>query len=699
MSEIQDISLTSKQHEIVYTRTPRVVIEAQPGSGKTRILVERLVAGVQKEGLKPQQLVAITFTEKAAQEIKDRVMARIQHLSKQTMPQQAVDQLWISTIHGFCRRILKEHAWEVGLSTTFSVLSSEQAFFLKNKVFKQTFQALLHKKDPALSFLLTEYGFYKLKSLMMGLYEKRFELRSMQRTPCPSDALLDPLFSVFHILESEVQAQKREKNVCDFEDLLWNCFDLLNSQPLILKQYRKQFALILVDEFQDTNEVQRLIMDLLTQKPAGPSLMVVGDPKQSIYRFRGADVSLFYEVKKDILEHEGFCFELLENFRSHKTLIEFTNTLFRPLLGEAFIASEPARVDPPKMSFIEYWTPQKNEEVLSSEEGRKKEATWLASHLKKQGKEVWSQTAILFRAMTFSPLYEEALDGAKIPWVRTDGGALYQSPEFLELVSLLKWVLNPQDDFSLWTVLLAPWSGLSLKTLGILAQARAHHRSSLEALLKRWEDLSLSDREGKKIQRFLFILQKLRWTKERVSLEAWYRMIVSDTLGSSTLRVRRFLRLIREFEDQNPDFEWQEFLQYMEALQEEEVVASEPLEEAAQEGGVRLLTIHQAKGLEFDRVYLPDLGYLPRRDSPLLLIDKKIGIGLKEDSIYTEIKKKERECEEEESKRLFYVSVTRAKNKLVLSTGNPKPRAGSWASFIEKSKSELKSVMLEEFFS
>jgi len=164
MSEIQDISLTSKQHEIVYTRTPRVVIEAQPGSGKTRILVERLVAGVQKEGLKPQQLVAITFTEKAAQEIKDRVMARIQHLSKQTMPQQAVDQLWISTIHGFCRRILKEHAWEVGLSTTFSVLSSEQAFFLKNKVFKQTFQALLHKKDPALSFLLTEYGFYKLKS-------------------------------------------------------------------------------------------------------------------------------------------------------------------------------------------------------------------------------------------------------------------------------------------------------------------------------------------------------------------------------------------------------------------------------------------------------------------------------------------------------------------------------------------------------
>ncbi|MBI3019381.1 MAG: ATP-dependent helicase [Deltaproteobacteria bacterium] len=261
----------------------------------------------------------------------------------------------------------------------------------------------------------------------------------------------------------------------------------------------------------------------------------------------------------------------------------------------------------------------------------------------------------------------------------------------------MKWALNPSDDFSLWTVLSAPWSGLSLKTLGVLAQARAQNHSSLEALLKRWDTLphlskSEAKREGKKVQKFLFALQKLAWAKERMSLESWYRNIAPDTL-----RGRRFLKLIREFEKQNPDFQWVEFLHYMEALQEEEIVASEPLEESSEEG-VRLLTVHQAKGLEFDTVYIPDLGYLPRKDSPLLLIDKKIGIGLKEDSIYTEIKKKERECEREESKRLFYVAVTRAKNKLVLSTGNPKARAGSWASFIESSKPLLKSVMCEATF-
>ncbi len=688
MSEIHTILLTAKQHEIVRTRTARLVIEAQPGSGKTRILVERLVAGLQKEGFKPQNMVAITFTEKAAQEIKDRVAARVGELS-----QQVVDQLWISTIHGFCRRILKEHAWEAGLSPTFSVLSSEQALFLKHKVFEITFQKGVQKKDPELSFLLAEYGFYKLKSLIMGLYEKRFELRYTQKAPSPSDSILDPLFLVFRALEAEYQKQKKEKNVCDFEDLLWNCFDLLSSHPMILKRYRQQFKLILVDEFQDTNEVQRLMIDLLTQAPPAPSLMVVGDPKQSIYRFRGADVSLFYEVKKDILEHQGFCFELLENFRSHKTLIEFANTLFRPLLGEAFIASEPTRLEPHKTSSVEYWVRKGEEEdPLSSEEGRKREAQWLAAHLKKQGKKMWPQTAILFRAMTFSPLYESALDCAKIPWVRTDGGALYQSREIVELVALLKWVLNPADDFSLWTVLSASWSGFSLKTLGMLAQVRAEHRSSLESLLKRWDQLSLSAREGKKVQRFLFTLQKLRWAKERMPLEHWYRHSVPDTL-----RVRRFLKLIREFESQNPDFEWKEFLNYMEALQEEEVVASEPLEEPSQEG-VKLLTVHQAKGLEFDAVYLADLGYLPRKDSPLLLIDKKIGIGLKGDSLYEEIKKKERACEEEESKRLFYVAVTRAKNKLVLSTGNPKIRTGSWASFIEKSKPELKTVMQEGEF-
>src|SRR3989338_2199986 len=263
---LTQVSLTEKQAQIVHAKVPRLVVEAQPGSGKTRILVERLVAGLQKDGFKPHQLVAITFTEKAAQEIKDRVVARVRHFPH--LPQQAVDQLWISTIHGFCRRILKEHAWEVGLSPTFSVLSSEQTIFLKNKVFQETFQKLLQEKDPALSFLLTEYGFYKLKSLVMGLYEKRFQLRMVQKTPWVGDpwvGVLDSIFSVFHKIETEYHAQKKQKNVCDFDDLLWNCFDLLRSHPEILKRYRKLFKLILVDEFQDTNDVQRFMIDLLTQ--------------------------------------------------------------------------------------------------------------------------------------------------------------------------------------------------------------------------------------------------------------------------------------------------------------------------------------------------------------------------------------------------------------------------------------------------
>ncbi len=706
MSNKQEVSLTAKQQEIVHTKISRLVIEAQPGSGKTRILVERLVAGLQKDGFKPAQVVAITFTEKAAQEIKDRVGVRIQGLGSPTLPQQVpqhlVDQLWISTIHGFCFRVLREHAWEANLSTTFSVLSSEQAIFLKNKVFQELFQKLLQEKDNALSFLLAQYGFYKLKSLVKVLYEKRFQLKYVPKghwvndprvsDPSSSAEVLQALLSVFQKIELEYQFQKKQRNVCDFDDLLWSCLELLQTHPSILNRYRQQFKLILVDEFQDTNDVQRWIIDLLTQAPQGPCLMVVGDPKQSIYRFRGADVSLFYEVKADILEHQGFCFELLENFRSHKTLIEFTNALFKPLLGETFIPSEPARMEPnaPRVvdptPSVEYWTRKEEEgEGLSSEEARKKEAAWLADHLKKYKGKPWSNIAILFRAMTFSPIYERALDSVQIPWVRTDGGAFYQSREVAELLALLKWAINPQDEFSLWTVLSAPWSGISSKTLVSLAAARAEHRSSLESLLKQF----------KKLKPFIFALQKLVWLKERVSLEEWYLKMVPDTI-----QVRRFLKLIREFEKQNPDFQWSEFVHYLEALQEEDVSASEPLPllEDTPEEGVWLLTVHKAKGLEFDTVCIPDLGYLPRKDSPLLLIDKKIGIGLKEDSLYAEIKKKERECEVEESKRLFYVAVTRAKNKLILSTGSSKARAGSWASFIEVSKPLLKSVMQEGHF-
>ena len=655
---------TLTQEKIIQSQAQSVVVEAQPGSGKTRILVERLVTYIQKYGIKPESIVAITFTEKAAHEIKERIQNKVD------IP---IEKCWISTIHGFCHRILRETT-----PIDFLILTQEQALFLKDQAIEQSLKELVDRRDPSVISLLSQDGFPKLKTLLMFLFSKRETLHFLKE-----DLKVDPLsldfyknlFCVFEHVKGHYEKAKQKRSAYDFDDLLIKCVELLKQNTLVLSHYRKLFKLIMVDEFQDTNDIQREIVEFFRDFV---SLMIVGDPKQSIYRFRGAEVSLFYDVKQDMLQKEGFCFEMVENFRSTQRLIEFTNALFKPLLESRFQASLPARTQ----EFgnpIEYWKRKEDENTLTAEEGRIQEAAWMARHLKKVKKKTssssWSDMAILFRAMTFSHIYEEALTQEGIPWVRTDGGYVYESQEVCELVSLLKWVLNHQDDYALWNVCISSWSGLSSKVITSLGIERARRRLKLYDLLQ----------EKKDIQKFLVLLQQLVEQKEKMSLEEWYRLLPL------------VLRIVREFEAQNPQSSWKDFLQYVEALQKYGIAASEPPQDIEQEG-VRLLTIHQSKGLEFDTVLIPDMSYLPRGESSWVLIDKKLGFGLKGDAIYTEIKKQEQELDLAESKRLFYVAVTRAKNHLILSHSSKKPKIHTWARFMDDYKPLLMSYIQEGEF-
>lgn len=714
---------TPDQRGVIASNSPWIAVQAQPGSGKTHVLVERVIHLLQKRQEKGE-VVAITFTEKAAEEIKKRVERSLNRAGSFAIP-----GLWVSTIHGFCLRILKEYSWLLGLSNSFSILSDEEQIFFPQIAMRDAFNELeAHASEPYFN-LLRFYELSHCEAMIRQLFKFRFRLKSF---PLPVDQpslrIYNDLKFVFERVLSGYEALKKEHRAFDFDDLLFGSLCLLRKENEVRKELRRRFSAILIDEFQDTDEIQKEILDLLTKEEGdrSPSLMIVGDVNQSIYRFRGANVDLFRNLKEDIVLKGGASFELVQNFRSSEPVIEFVNCLFEPLLGRDFLKSLPAahmvpaadavegslekshsKRDSAKSLFmknktgVEYWRA-----VGDHENGRMREATWLATYVSSfrndgglpqgrslQGRppQVWSHIAILLRGMTYSYLYERALSEAGIPWVKSAESRFYEKPEISGLLAPLKWVCDPSDEYSLWLTLSGPLGGLSSDVLNSLAIQRAKKREPLEDLLKSKECL----------KNFYFRLERLKSLKGAVSLTEWYASFVMKMTPVTI----RFLETVLQFERKYPRVAWEDFLIYMEVLKCAAVKSST---EEFQGDGARIMTVHQAKGLEFEVIFLPDLGYLPKGESPWLLASKKMGIGLKipsekpfewkGDVVYQEIQEAEKGAQIGESKRIFYVAATRAKRWLILSHSSPKPRKESWACWMEENKERLKPYMKEEQF-
>ncbi|MEK7790174.1 MAG: ATP-dependent helicase [Deltaproteobacteria bacterium] len=651
---------TPDQRRVITSHSPWISVQAQPGSGKTRVLVERvihLLEGGQGKG----EVVAITFTEKAAEEIKKRVEKSLNRSGSFAIP-----GLWVSTIHGFCLRILKEYSWLVGLSHSFSILSEEEQIFFLEIAMRNTFMELEARGSKPYFNLCSFYELGQCEAMIRQLFKFRFQLESI---PLPIDSISLQIYNdlkfVFGRVLSGYEALKKEHRASDFDDLLFSALCLLRKENEVRKELRRRFSAILVDEFQDTDEIQKEILDLLTKEDEDrfppPSLMIVGDLNQSIYRFRGANVDLFRNLKEDIVLKGGSSFELVQNFRSSEPVIEFVNALFEPLLGRDFLKSLPPERHSERDSAkslktgVEYWT---------ATGGRPREATWLATYInsfrKDGGGEMWSHIAILLRGMTYSHLYEKALSEAGIPWVKSQESRFYEKPEISWLLAPLKWVCDPTDDYSRWLALSSPLGKRSFDSL-----------------------------------------ERLKGLKGLVSLTEWYASFVTKMTPVTI----RFLETVLQFEKKYSKADWKDFLIYMEVLKRAAVKSST---EEFQGDGVRIMTVHQAKGLEFEVVFLPDLGYLPKGESPWLLASKKMGIGLKipsekpfdwkGDVVYQEIQEAEKEAHIAESKRIFYVAATRAKRWLVLSHSSPKPRKESWAYWMEENRGCLKPYMKEGEF-
>ena len=505
--------------------------------------------------------------------------------------------------------------------------------------------------------------------------------------------VVDQFFPLFEQIDRRIRIEKEKVNGLDFDDLQLKVVELLSENAEIRNKLQKRYHYFMIDEFQDNNQVQKKLAALLLKDQSGQispgKLFVVGDPKQSIYRFRGADVSVFKEMEKEILEMNGRVAPLKYNFRSHPTIIQFVNHLFQKIMSgdetspnfyEEAIAKGSVDCKEDPIEFIPIYHDKDDEESV-----REKEADAISLRIQqliRQGVQP-REITILFRAMSNIKTYEQALSKRNIPYYVMGGRGFYQKQEIHDVIHVLRYLIDPSNKIALAGILRSPMVGVQDDTLYWIMKNIAFKEVS------RWPKFlsELADEgEKQKIEFFIDWFTTLSEKMGRIKVDEIIRSILAVThfkaivLASykgtqAVANLDKLIRLAEQFSGENP-FSVYEFLTRFERLIEDANQETEAAIESEMGNTVKLMTIHQSKGLEFPFVFVPDLGRRPNNDDSLLRFDPKLGLSCKvpneehifEESIrYHYSHEKEKQLEREESARVLYVAVTRAEKKLFLS--------------------------------
>jgi ATP-dependent exoDNAse (exonuclease V) beta subunit len=732
------------------------------------VLVERYARAVHERGLAIESVLAITYTERAAGELRGRIRRRLAELGRHDLARE-LDGAWISTIHAFCQRLLKAHPFEAGVDPQFRVLDENQARVLAGEAFEQALDEFCSSEQPERIRLLATYGAQGLRRMLTRVYEtlrsagrelaldvtgrpgleSRIEalreaalcvvddtvgieaaetsrssaaraLELLERPPS-AERLLDlsdvaarggprDLFAGYEearraveqaaldevaardraLLEELLQrfaelytAAKAAESALDFEDLQLTARDLLLNNPSIRERESWRFRSVLVDEFQDTNRLQCELIDLL----ATEDLFFVGDEFQSIYRFRHADVEVFRERR----EASGGVLALTENYRSRPEVLDVINHLFSADFGESFqpLSAAGRFADPAFGPAVELLVTDKSTYRDSGTHWRAAEAKHVAERVKElvhSGEATPGEIVLLFAAGTDARLYEEALRELGLPTFRATGRDYYHQQQVVDLLAYLRLLHNRYDDEALVTVLASPFVGVSNDALMHLRRA-AERRPLFTGLEKSFPE-ALSARDAQLFRAFKQRYDRLASLAPRLSLERLCdRVLTEHDYDLAVLaqwdgrrryaNLRKLARLARSYEElRGPDIEG-----FVRFVRDQDAVGASEFEAVAEEEGsdvIRLLTIHGAKGLEFKVVVVADAGrHGASRDADeiLCLPDGRLGFRVADPatgkrrptSDYQEVKEVEDEAAEAERRRLYYVAMTRAIDRLVVS--------------------------------
>lgn len=608
-------TLNEQQREAVFYTEGPLLILAGAGSGKTRVLTHRTAYLIEEKKVNPYHIMAITFTNKAAGEMRERIDRLVGYGS---------ESIWVSTFHSTCVRILRRHIDRIGYDTNFTIYDSDDSKSLMKDICKR---------------LNIDTKIYKERSLLSAISSAKDELVTPTEFALRATAASDYAKRKQAEVYREYQEALHKNNALDFDDLIVKTVELFQTDPEVLDYYQERFRYIMVDEYQDTNTAQFQLIRLLAGKYK--NLCVVGDDDQSIYKFRGANIYNILNFEKHF--NDAKTIKLEQNYRSTQNILDAANNVIANNVGRKAKALWTANDAGDKVEFEQFDNAYEEADYIASD---------IASGVR-EGSYHYGDYAVLYRTNAQSRLFEERFIVSNIPYKIVGGVNFYARKEVKDLLAYLKTIDNAKDDLAVRRIINVPKRGIGATTLNRVSDYAASYDIGFYDALKQAEEIPSIGKSAAKIKPFVTFIQTMRSKLPYIDISELMREIIETTgyvkeleaegTEEATARIENIDELLSkvvayESAEENPTLSG--------FLEEVALVADiDSLEEGSDY--VVLMTLHSAKGLEFPKVYLAGMedGLFPS---------------------YMSITSDHSSEELEEERRLAYVGITRAMRELAI---------------------------------
>ncbi|MBT2572544.1 DNA helicase PcrA [Bacillus sp. ISL-51] len=606
--------LNPVQQEAVKTTDGPLLLMAGAGSGKTRVLTHRIAYLMAEKHVAPWNILAITFTNKAAREMKERV---------ESILGPGADDIWISTFHSMCVRILRRDIDRIGINRNFSILDTADQLSVIKGILKE--RNIDPKKfDP--------------RSILGSISSAKNELIEPEEFAKTAGSYYDQVTSDVY---TDYQKKLLKNQSLDFDDLIMTTIKLFDRVPEVLEFYQRKFQYIHVDEYQDTNRAQYLLVKQLAARLE--NICVVGDSDQSIYRWRGADIANILSFEKDYPSANVILLE--QNYRSTKRILNAANEVIK----------NNSNRKPKKL-----WTENDEGIKLSYYRGDNEfgEGQFVAGKIHQlcSGKRKLSDIAILYRTNAQSRVIEETLLKAGLNYNIVGGTKFYDRKEIKDILAYLRLVSNPDDDISFTRIVNVPKRGVGATSLEKIASYAAMNGMSLFQAIKQVDFIGVSAKAANALDSFGTMIEHLTNMQDYLSITELTEEILDKTEYREMLKAEKsieaqsrlenideFLSVTKNFEQKSEDKTLVAFLTDLALIADIDQLDQKE-EESGGKDAVTLMTLHAAKGLEFPVVFL---------------------MGL-EEGVFPHSRSLMEEAEMEEERRLAYVGITRAEEELYL---------------------------------
>lgn len=633
--------LNNKQKEAVENTEGPVLVIAGAGSGKTKVLTHKIAFLIQEKQVKPWNILAITFTNKAANEMKQRV---------ENLLSDSSNDIWMGTFHSICVRILRRYIDRIGFDSSFIIFDTSDQRTLVKDCLKEL------KVDDKLftdRAVLSEISNAKNEMLEPKAYSVKYA----------NDFRKETIGKVYELYQKRL----RENNAIDFDDIINYTIKILTENQDVLEYYTEKFKYVLVDEYQDTNKAQFMLISILASKYG--NITVVGDNDQGIYSFRGADISNILNFERDFPGTK--IIKLEQNYRCTGNILKAAN---------AVIKHNETKYDK------KLWTENNEGNIpcIYSGDDEYDEASYIINQirfLKTEEYFKFSDFAVLYRMNSQSRAIEDILRREDIPYKIIGGLKFYERKEIKDIIAYLRLIFNPSDNMSLKRIINEPKRGIGKTSLDNIAKISEETGDSMYDIIKNAEKYGLN-RVYLNSREFIEAIEELRSKKDNMLISDLIKETLKKTGYTKALELENtveaetriqnldeFLTVAIEFEEESADNTLAEFLEGITLSSDVDNLEDE-------EESVTLMTLHSAKGLEFPVVFL---------------------VGM-EEGIFPGYKSIGEPKELEEERRLFYVGITRAKQYLYLTCAKRRTIFGSTSyNSISRFVKEIPSELLDGY--